>query len=86
MLTGALPDRQSLHRRVPCGPVDDNLAELRSSASESFGRPFSCRTECLDHVFIFNERHLATVLAEYVGYFNHWRPHRSIGQRAPWQR
>jgi putative transposase len=23
------------------------------------------------------------VLAEYVGYFNHWRPHRSIGQRAP---
>jgi hypothetical protein len=22
-------------------------------------------------------------LAEYVGYFNHWRPHRSIGQRAP---
>jgi hypothetical protein len=43
----------------------------------------SVRTECLDHVFIFNERHLAKVLAEYVGYFNHWRPHRSIGQRAP---
>jgi hypothetical protein len=32
---------------------------------------------------IFNERHLQKVLAEYVGYFNHWRPHRSIGQRAP---
>jgi putative transposase len=43
----------------------------------------SVRTECLDHVFIFNERHLQKVLAEYVGYFNHWRPHRSIGQRAP---
>ena len=40
----------------------------------------SIRTECLDHVFIFNERHLQKVLAEYVGYFNHWRPHRSIGQ------
>jgi putative transposase len=43
----------------------------------------SVRTECLDHVFIINERHLQKVLAEYVGYFNHWRPHRSIGQRAP---
>jgi len=43
----------------------------------------SVRTECLDHMFIFNERHLRRVLDEYVGYFNHWRPHRSIGQRAP---
>jgi len=42
----------------------------------------SVRTECLDHVFIFNERHLQKVLAEYVGYFNHWRPHRSIEQCA----
>src|SRR5689334_24840999 len=42
----------------------------------------SVRTECLDHVFIINKRHLQKVLAEYVGYFNHWRPHRSIGQRA----
>jgi transposase InsO family protein len=43
----------------------------------------SVRSECLDHVFIFNERHLQKVLAEYVGYFNDWRPHRSLGQRAP---
>jgi hypothetical protein len=34
-------------------------------------------------VFIFNERHLQKILAEYVGYFNDWRPHRSLGQRAP---
>ena len=43
----------------------------------------SVRQECLDHTFIFGERHLRRVLAEYVTYFNHWRPHRSIGQRAP---
>ncbi len=43
----------------------------------------SARAECFDHMLIFNERHLRRVLAEYVGYFNHWRPHRSIGQRAP---
>jgi hypothetical protein len=43
----------------------------------------SARTECLHLVLIFSERHLRHVLAEYVGYFNCWRPHRSIGQRAP---
>jgi transposase InsO family protein len=43
----------------------------------------SLRTECLDHLFILNERHLRTVLEEYARYFNRWRPHRSIGQRAP---
>jgi hypothetical protein len=31
--------------------------------------------------FVFGEGHLRRVLAEYVAYF--WRPHRSIGQRAP---
>jgi transposase InsO family protein len=49
----------------------------------------SVRQECLDYTFICGERHLRRVLAEYVSYFNQWRPHRSIGQRAacapvPW--
>jgi hypothetical protein len=43
----------------------------------------SARNECWDLMFILSERHLRRVLAEYVGYFNCWRPHRSIGQRAP---
>jgi transposase InsO family protein len=43
----------------------------------------SARQECLDHTFVFGEGHLRRVLAEYVAYFNQWRPHRSIGQRAP---
>jgi transposase InsO family protein len=43
----------------------------------------SARQECLDHTFIFGKRHLCRVLAEYAAYFNQWRPHRSIGQRAP---
>jgi len=43
----------------------------------------SVRTECLDHLFIFNEANLRRVMASYVSYFNHWRPHRSLGQRAP---
>lgn len=43
----------------------------------------SARTECLDHLFLVNERHLQRVLEEYVAYFNEWRPHRGLGQRAP---
>jgi len=43
----------------------------------------SARTECLDHMFVYNECHLRRVLGEYVTYFNLWRPHRSIRQRAP---
>jgi transposase InsO family protein len=41
------------------------------------------RIECLDHLFIFSEAGLRRDLSAYVSYFNHWRPHRSIGQRAP---
>src|SRR5882672_12075006 len=43
----------------------------------------SARQECLDHTFVFGEGHLRRVLAEYIAYFNQWRAHRSIGQRAP---
>jgi putative transposase len=56
-------------------------APRANSISERWVR--SARRECLDHTFIFGERHLRRVLAEYVAYFNQWHPHRSIGQRAP---
>jgi transposase InsO family protein len=42
----------------------------------------SARTECLARIFIFNERHLRQALAEYVSYFNHWRPPGPVGRRA----
>jgi putative transposase len=43
----------------------------------------SVRRECLDHVIVLSERHLLAVLAEYVSYFNHARPHQGLGQRTP---
>src|SRR5215467_10833920 len=43
-----------------------------------------CRLlQCPDHIFIFSEAGLRRVMALYVSYFNHWRPHRSLRQRAP---
>ena len=69
-------------RRLGIRPIRTPFRSPRANAiAERWVR--SLRTECLDNVFVFNERHLRTVLTEYVAYFNHWRPHRSIGQRAP---
>ena|ERR1035437_5613171 len=43
----------------------------------------TARRECLDHLIPINERHLRRVLAEFVDYYNHDRPHRSLGLQAP---
>ena len=43
----------------------------------------SLRRELLDRILILNQRHAATVLAEYERHFNEHRPHRALGQAAP---
>ena len=75
----------SFDRRVNCLDITSIRTPFRSPQANAIAERWvrSVRTECLDHMFILNERHLRCVLAEYVAYFNRWRPHRSIGQRAP---
>ena len=36
------------------------------------------RNECLDHVIIWNERHLNRILKEFVAWYNHGRFHQGI--------
>jgi transposase InsO family protein len=43
------------------------------------------REECLDHRFVFGHQALQRSLTEYITYYNRWRPHRSLGQKAPCQ-
>lgn len=43
----------------------------------------SVRRECLDHLLILSERHLYTLVKEYVEYYNSMRPHQGIGQGIP---
>ena len=43
----------------------------------------SVRQECLDHLLILNQRHLAHVLKEYVHYYNAARPHQGLAQQTP---
>jgi transposase InsO family protein len=41
------------------------------------------RRECLDHVIVFNARHLKNVLDEYVAYYNESRTHLGIEKDCP---
>lgn len=41
------------------------------------------KTECLDWMLILGERHLASVLKEYVEHYNRFRPHRGLELRCP---
>ncbi len=43
----------------------------------------SIRVECLEHVIVINERHLHTILSEFLRYYNVDRPHRSLDLQAP---
>ena len=41
------------------------------------------RRECLDFVIPLSEKHLRTILREWVCHYNHGRPHRSLGPGLP---
>jgi len=41
------------------------------------------RTECLDWLLIFNDRHLHRVLTVYLRHYNTARPHRGLGLAVP---
>jgi transposase InsO family protein len=43
----------------------------------------SIRRECLDHIVIFNERHLCRVLSSYVDYYQRTRTHLSLDKDCP---
>jgi putative transposase len=43
----------------------------------------SIRRECLDHLMIFNERHLRRVISSYVDYYQRTRTHLSLDKDCP---
>jgi len=88
--TYLLHDRDSIFgsefsRRVSGLGTRELRTPLRAPKANGIAERFvgTLRRECLDHVFIFNERHLQKLLDEFVVYYNRHRPHRSLGQRPP---
>jgi hypothetical protein len=43
----------------------------------------SIRSECIDHIVVFGERHLRHVLLSYMGYYNATRTHLSLNKDPP---
>jgi putative transposase len=43
----------------------------------------SCRRDLLDHVIVFNERHLKNLLSEYVRYYHEDRTHLGLHKETP---
>ena len=41
------------------------------------------RRECLDHLTVLDEHHLASVLSEFVAYYHQDRTHRTLGLQTP---
>jgi transposase InsO family protein len=41
------------------------------------------RRECLDHMIVLDEQHLASMLSEFVRHYNQDRPHRTLGLQTP---
>jgi hypothetical protein len=63
----------------------DRAAAVRAPRANAIAERWigTLRRECLDHLLIIGQRHLATVLQEYVEHYNTHRRHRSLHQRPP---
>jgi transposase InsO family protein len=60
-------------------------APVRAPVANAYAERWvgTIRRECLDHLLITGERHLAAVLTDYVDHYNAHRPHRSLHQQPP---
>jgi putative transposase len=59
---------------------------LRAPRANAIAERFvgTIRRECFDRMVILGRRHLDAVLGEFVDHYNTHRPHRSLGQTAPY--
>lgn len=96
VLTGEESYRLIVHDRdaVFSPAVDDalrsmSLRVLKTPARVPQANTFcerligTARRECLDHCIPLNERHLRTILAEWMFHYNRGRPHASLGPGIP---
>ena len=83
-------DRDSIYgtrfrNRVRSLGIDEVLTAPRSPWQNPYVERIigSIRRECINHVIIFNERHLRKVLKAYVTYYHEARTHLSLDKQSP---
>ena len=64
--------------------VESIRTPVRSPKANAFAERWvrTVREECLEQLLVYSRRHLESVLAQYVNYYNQARPHRGL-QLAP---
>jgi putative transposase len=72
-------------RRVEAMGITEVITAPRSPWQNAYVERVigSIRRECLDHVVIFNERHLRRVLSSYVDYYHRTRTHLALDKDCP---
>jgi transposase InsO family protein len=77
-----------LIRRIRAMGIRDRPISARSPWQNGHAERLigSIRREYLDHVIVFGERHLATLLRSYQEYYNQSRTHLSLDKDAPFSR
>src|ERR1700674_3461642 len=76
---------QHFRRRVAAMEMTEVITAPRSPWQNAYVERVigSIRRECLDHIVIFNERHLRRVLSSYVDYYQRTRTHLSLDKDCP---
>ena len=79
---------QAFRRRLRTMGIRDRPTSPRSPWQNPYAERLigTLRRECLDHVLIFDERHLWRILALYSSYYNQTRTHLALGKDAPLRR
>lgn len=75
-------------RRVRAMGIRDRPISARSPRQNGYAERLigSIRSDCLDHVVVFGERHLRDLLRSYQQYYNECRTHLSLDKDAPFPR
>ena len=85
-----LRDRDAVYggdfaQRATALGIETLLAPVRAPKANAVAERVigTLRRECLDHLIVLGERHLRTVLAEFLRYHNGDRPHRMLHLQTP---
>lgn len=68
------------------------ISEVISAPKSPWQNPFvervigTIRRECLDHLIVWNEKHLRKTLTDYIYYYNNDRTHYNLDKDSPYKR